>query len=100
MSTISDRDMVVRRMTRSDIDTILTLDRKISQVRGKVSYRDLVVIEPSGPLDFSFVCEYQARSACFRSLRGVSHIWFLEPFGGFGLDDGAETIKVAVTSFL
>jgi len=59
MSTISDSDMIVRRMTRSDIDTILTLDRKISQVRGKVTYRDLVVIEPSGPLDFSFVCEYQ-----------------------------------------
>ncbi len=57
MSTISDGDIIIRRMTRSDIDAILALDKKIGGVQGKVSYRDLVVTDPGGPLDFSFVCE-------------------------------------------
>ena len=59
MSTIRENDIIIRRMTRSDIDAILALDKKIGGVQGKISYRDLVVTDPGGSLDFSFVCESQ-----------------------------------------
>jgi ribosomal protein S18 acetylase RimI-like enzyme len=58
MSTTGDSEINVRRMTRNDIDTVLVLDRKIGRGQSTISYRDLVVTDPSGPLDFSFVCEY------------------------------------------
>jgi ribosomal protein S18 acetylase RimI-like enzyme len=59
MSKIVDSEIIIRRMMRSDIDPILVLDEKIGQGQSKVSYRDLVVTDPGGPLDFSFVCEYK-----------------------------------------
>lgn len=59
MDTIGDGEMKVRRMMHSDIDTVLALDRKIGRGQSTISYRDLVITDPGGPLDFSFVCEYK-----------------------------------------
>lgn len=61
MGKIVDSEVIVRRMTRGDIDTILALDAKIGEGKSKVSYRDLVVTDPGGALDFSFVCEYNGK---------------------------------------
>lgn len=59
MNTIDENELSVRRMMRNDIDTVLALDRKIGSGQSTISYRDLVVTDPGGPLDFSFVCEYR-----------------------------------------
>lgn len=58
MSTTGDSETNVRRMMRNDIDTVLVLDRKIGRGQSTISYRDLVITDPGGSLDFSFVCEY------------------------------------------
>lgn len=47
----------IRRMARSDIDAALEIDRKIGKGLGLITYRDLVAIDPGGPLDLSFVAE-------------------------------------------
>jgi len=47
----------LRRMTRSDIDAVLDIDRKISGGRGLITYRDMVAVDPGGTLDLSFVAE-------------------------------------------
>jgi ribosomal protein S18 acetylase RimI-like enzyme len=62
---IDDTNMNIRRIMRSDIDTVLALDRKIGQGKSTISYRDLIVTDPGGPLDFSFVCEYEGVVAGF-----------------------------------
>ena len=55
----------LRRMTRSDIDGVLDIDRKISKGRGLITYRDMVAIDPGGALDLSFVAEVGGRIAGF-----------------------------------
>jgi ribosomal protein S18 acetylase RimI-like enzyme len=44
-------------MTRDDIHDVLALDRKFAGTRGHLSYKDLVTLDPGGPLDLSFVAE-------------------------------------------
>ncbi len=76
--TIDESEINIRRMTRFDINMILELDRKIGEGQSKVSYRDLVITDPTGPLDFSFVPIKQGNETlnhfsliillCFRSI--------------------------------
>lgn len=47
----------LRRMTRSDIDAVLDIDRKISGGQGLITHRDMVAVDPGGTLDLSFVAE-------------------------------------------
>jgi ribosomal protein S18 acetylase RimI-like enzyme len=49
----------IRHMTRSDIHNVLALDRKFAGTRGHLSYKDLVALDPGGPLDVSFVAEVE-----------------------------------------
>jgi len=55
----------LRRMTRSDIDAVLDIDRKISGGRGLITYRDMVAVDPGGALDLSFVAEVGGKVAGF-----------------------------------
>ena len=58
MSAIGGDAMNIRRMTRSDIDVILVLVNKATNARTQhVTYKELVVYDPGGPLDLSFVTE-------------------------------------------
>ena len=55
----------LRRMTRSDIDGVLGIDRKIGGGRGLITYRDMVAVDPGGALDLSFVAEVGGKVAGF-----------------------------------
>lgn len=55
----------VRRMTRADIDGILSIDRKIGGGRGIITYKDMVTLDPGGALDLSFVAEFEGRVVGF-----------------------------------
>ena len=57
MSNLKQGMVNIRPMTRSDIRSILALDRKCSQEHGVLSYSDMVTTDPGGPLDMSFVAE-------------------------------------------
>ena len=57
MSNLKQSTVTIRPMTRGDIRAVLALDRKCSQERGVLSYSDMVVTDPGGPLDVSFVAE-------------------------------------------
>jgi len=54
-----------RRMSRSDIDAVLDIDRKIGGGRGLITYRDMVAADPGGALDLSFVSEVDGKVAGF-----------------------------------
>jgi ribosomal protein S18 acetylase RimI-like enzyme len=47
----------IRRMLRSDIDAVISLERKIGGGVSSINRRDLIITDPGGPLDFSFVYE-------------------------------------------
>ena len=64
MST-KDSDISIRRMMRNDIEVVLDLNKKISENKNPISYRDLVSIDPGGPLDFSCVGEYGGKVVGF-----------------------------------
>ncbi len=53
--------VVIRRMTRSDIDAVLELDKQLGGGKSQITYKDLVALDPGGPLDFSFVAESEGR---------------------------------------
>jgi ribosomal protein S18 acetylase RimI-like enzyme len=55
MSTIGKEAVIVRRMSRADIDSVIDLDRKIGKGKSQITYKDMVALDPGGPLDFSFV---------------------------------------------
>ncbi len=57
MSTIGNERVTIRRMTRTDIDAVINLDRKIGKGKSRITYKDMVALDPGGPLDFSFVVE-------------------------------------------
>jgi len=57
MSAIGKDAVNFRRMTRSDIDAILVLVNKTTQVKTHVTYRELAANDPGGPLDLSLVAE-------------------------------------------
>ena len=48
-------------MTRSDIKAILILDKKLTEGRGILSYKDMAAVNPGGPLDLSFVAEVEGK---------------------------------------
>ncbi len=59
----------LRRMTRSDIDAVLDIDRKIIKGRGLITYRDMVAVDPGGALDLSFVAEVGGKVVGFTLAR-------------------------------
>ena len=61
--------VVVRHLTRSDIDTILELDKKIGKGKSSITYRDLISMDPGGLLDFSFIAEMNGKAVGFMLAR-------------------------------
>jgi len=61
VSMVKKDDVKIRRMTRSDIQAVLILDRKMSEGRGVLSYKDMAAVDPGGPLDLSFVAEVEGK---------------------------------------
>jgi len=57
MSTVGKKDVMVRRMSRADIDSVIDLDRQIGKGKSQITYKDMVALDPGGPLDFSFVAQ-------------------------------------------
>ena len=57
MSTMGNERVTIRRMTRTDIDAVINLDRKIGKGKSQITYKDMVALDPGGPLDFSCVAE-------------------------------------------
>jgi len=57
MSNAKQGAVNIRTMTRSDIHTVIALDRKFAGTRGHLSYKDMATLDPGGPLDVSFVAE-------------------------------------------
>jgi ribosomal protein S18 acetylase RimI-like enzyme len=57
MSTVGKKDVMVRRMSRVDIDSVIDLDRQIGKGKSQITYKDMVALDPGGPLDFSFVAQ-------------------------------------------
>jgi len=57
MSTTGKEAVMVRRMSRADIDSVIDLDRKIGKGKSQITYKDMVALDPGGPLDFSFVAQ-------------------------------------------
>lgn len=57
MTDLSKEAISVRRMTRSDIDAVIGLDKKIGKGKSQISYKDMAALDPGGPLDFSFIAE-------------------------------------------
>jgi ribosomal protein S18 acetylase RimI-like enzyme len=64
MST-KEKAVNLRRMARSDIDSVLEIDRKIGGGRGLITYRDMVAVDPGGALDLSFVAEVGGKMTGF-----------------------------------
>jgi len=56
MDRMEKGEVNIRRMARSDIDSVLAIDRKISG-GGLITYKDMVATDPGGALDLSFVSE-------------------------------------------
>lgn len=65
MSKIGNERVTIRRMTRTDIEDIIKLDREIGGGKSQITYRDMVSLDPGGPLDFSFVAEIGNRVVGF-----------------------------------
>ena len=55
----------IRPMTRSDINAVLALDRKIGEGRSLLNYPDMDATNPGGPADLSFVAEIEGKVAGF-----------------------------------
>jgi len=65
MGTIENEKVTIRRMTRTDIEAIIDLDKKIGGGKSEITYKDMVSLDPGGPLDFSFVAEISNKVAGF-----------------------------------
>jgi len=57
MGTIENEKVTIRRMMRTDIEAVIDLDKKIGGGKSEITYKDMVALDPGGPLDFSFVAE-------------------------------------------
>ncbi|MBN1690740.1 MAG: GNAT family N-acetyltransferase [Dehalococcoidia bacterium] len=80
MSMLSRTEVVVRRMTRADIDSVIDLDRKISGGKSQITYKDMAALDPGGPLDFSFIAEVEKKFAGFI----LAHLMYMGmPFNEF-----------------
>jgi predicted N-acetyltransferase YhbS len=55
MPVTKKENITIRRMTHDDIDAVLSMDRKLSGGKSNMSYRDMIITDPGGPLDLSFV---------------------------------------------
>lgn len=55
MRTSNNLPLLIRRMSRDDIDAVISLTRKFAPGQLTVTYRDMVATDPGGPLDLSFV---------------------------------------------
>jgi len=71
-STKGDNE-IIRRMSDSDTESTLALDRKIGRGQSIISRDDMVLIGMGGPLDLSFVCEAEGRVIGF-ILAGVVYV--------------------------
>lgn len=56
-STIKKEGVNIRRMSRNDSDAIISLDKRIGKGKSKITYKDIIALDPGAPLDFSFVAE-------------------------------------------
>ncbi len=65
MNSVEKGTVDIRRMARSDIDAVLTIDRKIAGGKGLITYRDMVAVDPGGALDLSFVSEVDGQLVGF-----------------------------------
>lgn len=65
MDTRGKGEVNIRRMARSDIDSVLAIDRKISGGQGLITYKDMVAVDPGGALDLSFVTEVDGQVVGF-----------------------------------
>lgn len=63
--TIKKGKITVRHLLRSDIDTILELDKKIGKGKSSITYRDLISMDPGGLMDFSFIAEFDGKAVGF-----------------------------------
>lgn len=80
MSTIKKEGIIIRRMTRADIDSVIALDKKIGKGRSQITYKDMVALDPGGPLDFSFVAEIDNKVEGFV----LAHLMYMGmPFSEF-----------------
>jgi len=57
MSPKAKVNPVIRRMTRSDIDGVLAVDKKIGGGKSSMTRRDMFTTDPEGPNSMSFVAE-------------------------------------------
>lgn len=57
MGSAAKGEVTVRKMVRADVDSIAELDKKIGKGKSQITYKDMVALDPGGPLDFSFVAE-------------------------------------------
>jgi ribosomal-protein-alanine N-acetyltransferase len=64
MSTKEKGSVNIRRMMRSDIDSVLAIDQRISG-GGLITYKDMVAVDPGGALDLSFVSEAENKVVGF-----------------------------------
>lgn len=55
----------IRRMLRTDIDAVISLERESGGGVSSISRRDLIIMDPGGPLDFSFVYEVDGKIVGF-----------------------------------
>lgn len=65
MSADLRQETNMRRMLRTDIDAVISLEREAGGGVGSISRRDLVIMDPGGPLDFSFVYEIDGKIVGF-----------------------------------
>ncbi len=65
MSASGKEAVSVRRMARADIDSVIDLDRKIGGGKSQITYKDMVALDPGGPLDFSFVAQVGSKIVGF-----------------------------------
>lgn len=97
MDNAGREEIKVRMMTRADVDSITELDKKIGRGKSQITYKDIVALEPGGPLDFSFIAEKNKSTIGFvlahlmymgmpfRELCVINAIDVLEDYQGMGI---------------
>ncbi len=80
MNKITNERVTIRRMSRADIDAVIELDKIIGGGKSQITYKDMVSLDPGGPLDFSFVAEVGNKVVGFV----LAHIMYMGmPFSEF-----------------
>ena len=65
MSTKTQVKINIRRMNHDDIDAVLEFNSNLKGHRNVLTAKDMVAINPGGPLDFSFVAEVKGKVVGF-----------------------------------